>query len=176
MRIDIFPEYQVSANLHANITALRNENFPDYSVPRSYGKQLPNLRVLAFEEEKLVGYLGIDHRVMRFGQTPISTFGVIDLCVDSRLRGQGIGTLLLEKVEGVALSAEINALILMADDHRIYEKFGFELFNAECSWLRIDEHQQYGVGTENFSGELMIKTLSPDLKLEGPVDFLGYMF
>lgn len=132
--------------------------------------------MLAYNDDILEGHLEIDHRMIRIGSAPVKIFRVIDLCVAESVRNKGIATLILDEVERLARISGIEALILIADDHRIYKRFGFTAFNAEGNWLRIEEHTNYGIASENLSGELMGKALDHDVNLEDPVDFLGYLF
>ena len=169
-------EYAIGPDWHDQITSLRNACFPDCVQDRSYFKQLPHFRLLAFEGEQLVGHLGIDHRMMTWGGVPSPVFGVIDLCVHSEARGQGIATRLLQRAEEIAQKAEIEFMVLISQAHRLYQRNGYVAVSATCSWLRIDEHTNYGVAVERFEEELMIKGLQGKSIPDGPVDFLGYMF
>lgn len=176
MRIERYIEHEISADVHASIESLRNSCFPDHKQARSYGKQLPHFRVLAFSNDQLVGHLGVDHRSMRFGDQVYSVFGVIDLCVAEDSRNCGIGSRLISELEERARAAGIDLFVLLAKDHSLYSKRGFLELDAECHWLRIDDHTNLGVGEENIANELMVKLIGLDTMPEGPVDFLGYMF
>jgi len=144
-------------------------------VPRSYGKQLPHIRFLAHDADQVIGHLGVDHRVMRFGHRIHSVFGLIDLCVAEDRRHQGIGSALINAATECATGAGIDLLLLIAHNPRVYARNGFIGLDAKCSWLRIDEHTNYGVAVEQICNELMFKPLSGNLNLSGPIDFLGYM-
>ncbi|EPT7323251.1 GNAT family N-acetyltransferase, partial [Vibrio parahaemolyticus] len=65
--MEIVQEIDVSELHHQAIEALRNQAFPDNQVSRSYFKQLPHMRALHFQGEQLVGYLGLDYRVVSVG-------------------------------------------------------------------------------------------------------------
>ncbi len=176
MEIRRYLEHEISSDLHSSIEALRNSCFPEHQEPRSYGKQFPHFRILAFVEGRLAGHLGVDHRAMRFGDRAYSIFGVIDLCVAEDERDRGIGTTLLSDLEECARKGGVDLLVLLAHRHELYLKTGFRGIDAECMWLGIDEHRNLGVIKENVSGELMVKLIGIDELPAGPVDFLGYMF
>ena len=178
MPIETRIEHELKPETHAEIAALRSASFPECQHARSYLKQLPHFRLLACEEVDgpLVGHLGMDHRMMRFGEEVAKVFGIIDLCVAEKYRGRGIGGSLLAEAERVACEAGIDALFLFALDRRLYERHGFEMLDAECTWMRIDEHLSLGMTTENIVGEIMIKRLNAELNLDGPIDLLGYLY
>jgi GNAT superfamily N-acetyltransferase len=176
MQIKRYIEHELGPEVLSSIQRLRNACFPDHQVPRSYGKQLPHIRFLAQDADQVIGYLGIDHRVMRFGDRVHSVFGLIDLCVAEDRRHQGIGSALIDAATECATGAGIDLLLLIAHDPRIYTRNGFIELDARCSWLRIDEHTNFGVAVEQICNELMFKPLSRNLNLSGPIDFLGYMF
>ena len=174
--IQPYIEYEIGLGLHSQITVLRNACFPDCQCDRSYFKQLPHFRLLAFDGARLVGHLGVDHRMMSFNHVPHSVFGIIDLCVQKKYRNQGIAYKLLSAVEETAIRAGIDGLVLIAQDPRLYKRFGFVGVDAICQWLRIDEHTNFGVAVENIANEVMVKPLCPVFDVSGPIDFLGYMF
>ncbi|HHF2973802.1 TPA: GNAT family N-acetyltransferase, partial [Vibrio diabolicus] len=97
----------VSELHHKSIEALRNQAFPDNQVSRSYFKQLPHMRALHFQGEQLVGYLGLDYRVVSVGGEIHKVLGVIDFCVDERYRGQGIGSFMLSEVSSFAETKDV---------------------------------------------------------------------
>ena len=176
IQIRRYLEHEISQHLHSTIKSLRNDCFPEHRVPRSYGKQFPHFRFLAFADEQLVGNLGVDHRAMRFGEQIYSVFGVVDLCVAEDKRGCGIGGRLLSSLEENANEGDVDALILGAHQPDLYLNHGFVGIDADCSWLGIDEHKSLGVIEEKISGELMIKLIGIEESPTGPIDFLGYMF
>lgn len=169
-------EYDIDPQLHNEITEIQNDCFPENSKERSYFKQLPHFRYLACEDEILIGHMGIDHRVISVGKSVFSIFGVIDLCISSRYRRIGIASEMLEQLSTLAKEKGIDFLFLVADDHRLYEKNGFQLISTDLTWLKIDEHKNYGVGIERIEKELMIKQTGKKVWPDEPVDLLGYLF
>ncbi len=176
MRIEWIAEHQISSDLHDQITSLRNACFPDGQLSRSYFKQLPHFRILAFDGDLLVGHVGVDHRMMNFGGNPSRVFGAIDVCVNAQHRGRGIAGKLISRLEAEAVASEADLLALIADDHRVYLRSGFQPLDAECEWMAIDEHRNHGILKESLAGELMVKPLKEGLQLQGPVDWLGYLY
>jgi len=169
-------EHRLSRHQRAQITALRNANFPEHAVPRSYFKQLPHVRMLASEAGQLVGYTGVDHRVIRLGAQPVTTFGIIDLCVSAEHRGLGIASTLVKEVCVLGETAAADFVILCADDARLYLRHGFAKKSNVCSWLKIDDHQNYGIARESLADCLMVKALGATPWTDEDVDLLGYLF
>lgn len=176
MRVEWLSEHEVSCDLHEKITSLRNACFPEGQLPRSYFKQLPHFRILAFEGDLLLGHTGVDHRMMNFGGNAYRVFGAVDVCVDAENRGGGIAGQMMSRLEREAIDSEADVMVLIADDHRLYQKLGFQLLDAECEWMAIDEHRNHGILKESLAGELMVKPLKEGLEIEGPVDWLGYLY
>ncbi|MEA5316929.1 GNAT family N-acetyltransferase, partial [Vibrio parahaemolyticus] len=61
---------------------LRNKSFPEHQVTRSYYKQLPHMRALKYRDYQLVGYMGLDYRVVSVGDEIYKVLGVSDFCVE----------------------------------------------------------------------------------------------
>lgn len=177
MRIEQIIEYDIEPRLHDAIIALKNCCFPDTAKPRSYFKQLPHFRYLAYEDDTLVGHMGVDHRVISVGESVFTIFGVIDLCVSENHRGKGVASKMLEQLSTLAKAKNIDFLFLVASDHRLYEKNGFQLISTYLTWLRINDHKNYGVVVEKIDEELMIKQIGQKhWPNHDPVDLLGYLF
>ena len=170
-------EFDIIEETHRQITELRNSCFPAKNTkPRSYYKQLPHFRYLVFVENSLIAHMGVDHRVIRVGDSVFSIFGVIDLCVKSSYRQQGIASSLLSSLTELAREKSIDFLFVVVKDNRLYSKNGFYNIDNYCSWLRIHEHQNYGVAVEKITDEFMIKQIGARPWIDEPIDLLGYMF
>lgn len=170
-------EFDIIEETHQQITELRNTCFPaENNKPRSYYKQLPHFRYLVFVENILVAHMGVDHRVIRAGDSVFSIFGVIDLCVKSSYRQQGIASQLLSLLTELAREKSIDFLFVVVRDNRIYLKNDFHNISHYCSWLRIHEHKNYGVAVEKITDEFMVKQTGDRTWIDEPIDLLGYMF
>lgn len=176
MKINRIIEFDISKELHQQITELRNSCFPENTKPRSYYKQLPHFRYLAFAEDLLVAHLGVDYRVIGVGDSVFKIFGVVDLCVKSSYRQQGVASKLLSSLTDLAREKSIDFLFAVVKDNRIYSKHGFYGISSYCSWLRIHEHKNYGVAVEKITNELTVKQTGDKQWINEPIDLLGYMF
>ena len=176
MTIGIYQEYEISPEWHEELMNLRNRCFPKYPRERSYGKQLPHFRLICTVNDKIVGQIGVDHRVIRVADDIFRIFGLIDVCVDELYRNRRIASLMIAKLFLLGQEKGIDFLCLMADDHRLYEKNEFQVVNELCSWLRIDEHKNFGVAVEKLEHVIMIRKVGNRDWPKGPIDLLGYIF
>ncbi|PRA07297.1 MULTISPECIES: GNAT family N-acetyltransferase [unclassified Paenibacillus] len=153
-------------------------SFPEvYPKDRLFFKQIPQGRVLAFApDNQLVGHVGIDYRIMNLNGKPIRVLGIIDLCVSSAIRSQGIASLLISEVERMA-KGRVDFVLLFADHEELYSKNGFKTVSNTCKWLKIDHETltTVGVGHQEVEG-LMIKEVGSMPWSEGELDFLGYLY
>lgn len=176
-RHTLVDELAVTADLRERIRELLHLGFPDagFTRTRTYLKQLPRKRLLAWAGEALAGHLGIEHRVIRTPDGPAPILGVIDVCVRPEVRGRGVATAMLGEVEQLARSHEVPFLVLFATDDRLYRRRGFRRASNRLTWTKIDEHETLGIAREPLR-ELMVKEVGDRRWREGEVDLLGYQF
>ena len=168
-------EHEISQKTRADIQSLLTCSFENYPS-RSYYKQLPHQRLLAWSNEHLVGQIGMDYRMMSLSGIPIRVVGGIDLCVRSSYRLHGIGSELLNRVEAFASKTNSDFIILFADDDRIYAKHGYQRADNPCRWLKINEHTTIGVAEEPLDDALMYKRIGATSWCPGVLDLLGYLY
>jgi len=168
-------EFEISTENHQQIIELQQVCFSE-AQSRSYFKQLPHFRYLVFADNTLIAHLGVDHRVIRVGDSIFSIFGIIDLCVKPEYRRQGIASQLLNILTELAIANSIDFLFLVSHRDSFYLNNGFEAVSQECTWLGIKEHQNCGILTETIEENLMIKQTGNKAWVDKPIDLLGYMF
>ncbi len=180
MQLITLNEFEINEATSKAINALLQKNFTEVDYHgRDYFKQLPHYRILAKIEEELVGQLAIDYRAMKLNGRPITVFGVIDLCVDPTQQGKGIGTKLLLEFEKLAQQnkAKIDFLFLVTDEPAYYERLGYTAKKLTVTWLKIDQHNNYGLGTEKIDdAAFMVKAIGNKTWDDGELDMLGYMY
>lgn len=168
-------EINVTEKQHKEIMMLRNQSFPKHQVSRSYFKQLPHIRALQYEGDVLIGYLGLDYRVIKVGNEVHRVLGVVDFCVAEHYRGQGLGTFMLSEISLFSEGKGVDFIILLSELQSFYSARGYIQVKETNSWLRLHEHTNYGVAVEHVD-ELYIKPMSAKTWGGGHIDWLGYMY
>lgn len=161
-----------------HLQALLLASFPEvYPKDRLFFKQIPHGRILAFtSDNQLIGHVGLDYRMMNLNGKAIRVLGIIDLCVSTSHRSQGIGSFLLREVEKLS-KGHIDFVLLFADHEDLYSKNGFKTVKNTCKWLKIDHETltTIGVGIQKVEG-LMVREVGTMPWSEGELDFLGYLY
>lgn len=169
-------EYEIKKEEIESIRFLLESSFPEYFPERIYYKQIPTLRLLATLDNQLVGHVGIIHRSITVDGQSIIIFGIADLCVAQPFRSKGIGTLLLNNVEALALKYNIAHILAFADDARLYASLGYKAYaNTKCRFLAIDELHSHSV-IEREEPSLFIKSFKEMDFSEKLIDLLGHLF
>ena len=168
-------EHEIPKDVERSIVQLRKICFENIES-RSYSKQIPHFRFLYFKNNKLIGHIAIDHRVISCEENVYSVFGLLDICVDPLFRNKGVATELLNEISKVAFKQNIDMLLLSSDAVELYSKNGFKFINAYFSWLRIHEHKSCGVNFEYIKNDSMVKMISSKAPPEDHIDFLGYKY
>lgn len=176
MHIERIDEFAISPQAFTYIHALLRVAFEGYPASRPYFKLRPHFRYLAWDGGTLAGHLAVDHRVIRVGSEPLSIFGIIDVCVAPAYQRRGLATQLLHHVEALAQATERDALVLFADDDRLYTANGYQRVDAVCRWMMIDDHRTLGIAEQSLGDCMMTKLVSRSRWPDGIVDMLGYLF
>ncbi len=169
-------EYELQAEQREPLRQLLRTCFPEYFEDRIFAKQVPHFRRIVMAGRGVVAQVGVDHRVVRVGEESRSIFGLIDLAVHPEWRGRGIGGRLLEDICELGAAHAVDAAILMADDHRIYERHGFVNIAPDCQWFGIHELRSLERMGRHLGDCFMVRPLGEREWPAGPVDFLGYLF
>jgi len=173
--MQIYNEIDLNHAQHDAIEQLRNRCFPEHVVPRSYYKQRPHMRALTYDGDRLVGHMGLDYRVIRVGEHTLNVLGVIDLCIDPSVQRQGLGSQMLAQLKDYASIRPVDFIILISDLYEFYTANGFRNVAHMSSWLRINEHQNFGVGVDLID-DLYVQPISGKPWPKGHFDWLGYLF
>lgn len=161
--------------LETELISLLSDCFDGVHEGRTFFKQEPHQRLLAFSGEHLIGHLGLDFRMIRIGEALVSISGIVDLCVHQDYRGYKLASDLLTFAE--QLSANRDFVVLMADDDRLYRRNDYLLLaNTNVRWLAIDELRSHSIMQRDFSDNFMYKSMKKKCWPEGHIDLLGYLF
>ncbi|NOY42233.1 MAG: GNAT family N-acetyltransferase [Planctomycetes bacterium] len=173
--ISVYEEGLIPQDEIPGIIGLLGECFEGYP-DRSFYKQLPHRRWLVHDGD-LVALVGADLRHMRLGDQGLRVTGIIDLCVRESHRSRGIAGTLVRSVEDFATAARSDAIILFADDQRLYRKLGFVSVQNPVRLLRLAENRSFDVVSRRYGDSLMIKSLSSvSWDSEAELDLLGYLY
>ncbi len=169
-------EYQIEPSLHTRIHDLLKRCFSEYPAGRSYYQQVPTFRHLVYDQQRLVGHLAIEYRMINLAGAIVPIFGISDFCVDPDYQSQHIATDLLERVEAEARDRHIDFIILATTEQSFYEKRGYQHSDNPCRWLLLTRQQTLGVAQRRIERGIMVKATGNQPWMEGLLDFLGPMF
>jgi len=176
MDIQRIEEFKITSSQKEAIQLLLSECFSGYPKDRTYYKQLPTFRYLAFQKDQLIGHLAVDHRMIAINQQPFSIFGVVDFCIATKFQGKKLATTLLDQLEKLGRKHQLDFVLLTATDHQLYLKNGYQLHSNTCRWLFINDHQTLGVKNQHLPNTILVKALGKKQWLGETVDFLGEIF
>lgn len=177
MRIELVPEYRLTRAVEAQLQDVLEECFPDMFGGRSYLKQLPHFRLLAFDDDNVIGQAGLDVRIINVGGTVLKIFGVIDVFVQPEHRGRGVASALMTQVEKLAIESGRDFLVLIAERHDLYLRHGFRRVQpANVKWLAIEDRASVTLLEEDLSDCFMMKPVGPLAWPKGQIDMMGYLF
>lgn len=176
MTIQRIEEFQITPEQHQAIHQLLTHCFDGYPPDRTYFKQLPSFRFLAFEDTHLIAHLAVEHRMISVAEQPASIFGVVDICVHPDFRHQQIASSLLTKLELLGKQHQINFMVLTSADHQLYTNLNYTVCSHPCRWLFVNNHKTLGVHHRRLDDSLLVKALGKRSWPEGVVDFLGVVF
>lgn len=169
-------EFRLSPARKQAVMELLCDCFPDYPKGRTYYKQLPDFRYLAFIDKNLAGHLAVDHRLVSIDGQQARVFGVVDLCVAAQFQQQKVATSMLQNLEQLARKHDLDFILLLTEDHAFYQKQGYHLVENPCRWLVMQNHKSLGVIERKMNDTLMVKQMGNRNWEEGVLDFLGYVF
>ena len=177
MKILTLTEHQVTAEMQGQISALVDVCFSENFGGRFYFKQRAHVRILALEEDSLVGQIGIDCRVINVSGTVLKIFGILDVCVHPDQRNAGIATKLLKIAEELARQSDQDFMVLMASKYAFYGRCGYQRVQpAPTKWLAIEDCQSVKLLEEDLSDCFMVNQLGGTPWPAGQIDLLGYKF
>jgi hypothetical protein len=176
MKIDKIPEYELSKDQTSAIGELFKAVFEGYPEDFIYYNQVPDFRFLAWNDDKLVGHVGVHFRKICVGGTILSVFGIVDLCVATDNQLTNVGSNLIHEVYDLGLKNNVDFLVLTSDEDEFYLKNGFQVVKNPCRWLVIHNHVSMGVLKRTLNHGLMVKPINQATWPAGELDFMGHMF
>ncbi len=161
-------------NVESQIHQLLSLYYSEISKDQTFYKQLAHFRLLAFQNDVLIGHISVYLRMISIGETALKIYGLSDVCVHGDFRNQGIATLMINEIVKMANNRNIEALLLVAYEEKFYKNFGFESLKRRTKWLVIQNNMTVGVVNRRFNEGLMLKMCKKNKSTpQGDVDLLG---
>lgn len=177
MHIEKIEEYAIDFTTHQKIQNLLQSSFEQFPEDRIFLKQVPNFRLLVWEDDFLIAQCAIVFRVVSLDKKPFRIFGIMDLCVDAHYQNQKIGSQVLKKIEQLALKSNIDFILLFGGIQGFYLQNGFSLVKNDCRWVLIKDYQTLGVMTRQIPETLLVKSISNKKWNENTLfDLMGFIF
>lgn len=158
------------------ISTLLHNSFDQYPAGKIFFPQPPHFRVLGWSGEQLVGHLGGVIREVAVGDRHLVVMGVCDLCVDPALQRQRWASMLLDRLEALAVINGIQYILAVTGEVAFFTGRGFQSIDPRCTWLAYLDGKSLGLYRRHLRGDIHVKCLSQGIWPEGDLDLLGPMF
>lgn len=162
--------------LAAEIALLLQRSFAGYPAGKHFLHQIPSFRILAMENDEIIGHVAIHHRVISSEGSIFNVFGIADLCVSEGNRKGGVAGNLLERLEVIAEQSGIDFLLLLTNVDEFYLKKGFQKADNPCRWMMVQNNHSLGLVRRRVETGLMYKKMN-DVEWPGKeIDLMGHVF
>lgn len=175
MKIERTEEFLLNAETKHAISALLHRCFPGYPTRQTYFKYPPNFRYLLWEEQELIGHMGVVARPVGCQGELFPIFGIMDLCISPAHQHQKLATYLLSELEELGKKSGIDFILLIAKERELYLNNNFQVANNLCKWLLLTENRALGLVHRELP-ELMVKPLQLKSWPTGSIDLMGPLF
>ena len=175
MRIERLAEYEITPDFQTAIHHLLAVDFPGL-IEQSLLQALPHSRYLVWLDDELIAHASIHHRQILIGDSPTRIFGISHLCVAAEHRSQCIATILLNQIESLAYSGNVEFLLLFAEDSRLFTANEYQQAENLCRWVELREGKMVAIAEGTLAPYLMVKPLGSLAWQAGLVDLLGPAF
>ncbi|MBX2876838.1 MAG: GNAT family N-acetyltransferase [Saprospiraceae bacterium] len=175
MRIDRTEEFLLTAETREAISALLHRCFPGYPAHQTYYKYPPSFRYLLWEEQELIGHMGVVSRPIGYQGDLFPIFGIMDLCISPTHQHQKLATHLLSELEELGQKSGIDFILLVAKEQELYLNNKFQAAHNLCKWLLLTENRVLGLVHRELP-DLMVKPLQMKSWPKGSIDLMGPLF
>lgn len=178
--VEFIDELKLTQDSKNQITTLLKLAFTEENFNgRHYFKQFPHYRLILRKQDKVIGQVALDFRVMTLNHQPISMLGIIDFCITPTFQNQGLGRFLMSKLMDQAneVKENIDFLFLVTNRPSFYQPFGFKSTTQWVRWLVTEEHVNYEMKEECIENALMYKKIGNKEWIENTtLDLMGYWY
>lgn len=155
IKIILVPEIELSDQQKQGAEELERQCFSD--VDPKEGEECfcaeSFARILAYNNNELVGCLTLHKRNMKFDGRELVLGGAVGACVAEYVRGRGIATKMMKKELEILGEQKCDVACLNADSvkrktaYRLYQRLGFKLMKRKISFEDIHGNIRYDTGT-----------------------------
>jgi len=175
MRIERIEEARLTPADEAEIAALLRRCFVTDFGERSYFVQRHHVRVVARDEDVILGQMGLCLRAIRMGERLVDIVGLGDVCTAPERRGEGIASQLM-----VAAIAEARAMpadfFVLFGDRPLYAGAGFARQTNVLRYLDMEGACTGEVHVGRRGGLMILPLGGLDWDADAEVDLLGWLF
>ena len=175
MLIERVEELRLSRADEAQIAALLEAAFDTDFGGRSFFHQRMTLRLLARDDGRIVGHMGLLYRSVRLGEALVDIMGLADVATDPNRRGEGIAGRLLAEAITVARDSPA-AFFLLFGDAPLYAGHGFEPQGNPLRYLHMDGAVSHGMRDSGPDGLMVLPLRDAAWDGSALLDLLGDKF
>lgn len=175
MQIERIEEYNLTAEIEAQINTVIERAFNESYGGRTFFQQRHNTRFIARDNGKIVGHMALSYRAMRMGDRLINNIGLAEVATDPDHQGRGIATTLLKATIAEARASQADFYTLFGV-RPLYAGHGFRAVPNATTHVRM-----YGARTSEIATaenpNLMVMQLR-DIVWDDTahIDLLGFSF
>ena len=175
MRIDRQEEFLLPKKTKKAISALLHSCFPGYPTNQIYYKYPPSFRYLVWDDQDLIGHMGVVTRLISHQGDLYPIFGIMDLCIAPAHQQKKLGSQLLRELESLGRDSDIDFILLVAKEYDLYLNNGFRRVDNLCKWLILSDNKTLGL-VQRPLPDLMVKPLQLKKWPIGKIDLMGPLF
>lgn len=168
-------EHQLTASDEIALNQLLCSAFGDEFGDRSYFQQRHHIRVIARQDDQIIGQMSLCYRSIRLGADLVPIMGLGDVATAPEQRGRGVaGAMLTTAIDIVSQSAA--QFFVLFGDRPIYAGHGFVAASNTVTYSSL-ENAHTGAVTTKSDANLMVLPLTDRVwDAVAPVDLLGFSF
>ena len=174
MQVDEIPEWNLTAEVDAEIALLLARCFPTDFGGRSFFYQRHHLRFVTRVEGVIVGHMALTLRAVQLGDRLVTIAGLAEVATDPAQRGKGIAAALLRAAIAEAKASPAEYLLLFGEA-KLYAASGFRNVSNKMAHVAVKGIRTVrliSAGDDNLMVMPLRNQLWPDvapLDLRGPV-------